>query len=67
MPDHEKKLQEYILNPYSCDNKGLLKNAISKEIKNNIIIQRVNILKKQIEGHKKELVKIMKAFEKLKK
>lgn len=45
---HRTKLAEYRKNPYSCDNRNLLKNAPTTELEKNIIKERVASLKNQI-------------------
>lgn len=55
--EHEQKLADYRKNPFSQDNKGLLKDQ-PPEIHKKIIEGRVRELERQIEKQKSELKKI---------
>lgn len=56
--EHKSKLEEYIRNPEAFDNKGILKNAPTPEIRQKIIDGRINQLQKQINKQQGELNKI---------
>ena len=53
--EHETKLAEYICDPIKNDNKGLLQQAISEEIKQKRIQGRIIQLKQQIRRQKLDL------------
>ncbi|MCX8713381.1 hypothetical protein J3U57_12725, partial [Gilliamella sp. B3464] len=57
---HEKKLKEYIKDPYSFDNKDFLKNAPNDEVRQNIINSRIKHLEHEINTFKKNIDKIKK-------
>lgn len=59
--EHEQKLADYRKNPFSQDNKGLLKDQ-APEIQQKIIEGRVRELERQIEKQKSELKKIDEAL-----
>ena len=58
--EHEKKLADYIADPYAYHNKGILANAPSDEIRQKIIQGRIEELKSQIAGHKSRIQQILK-------
>lgn len=53
-----KKLRAYIKNPDKFDNKGFLKNAPSKEVREKIISTRIKHLKTEIKSAKQNIKKI---------
>lgn len=57
--EHQTKLEEYIKDLYAHDNKGLLENAPSDEIRDKIFNGRVNAIQKQITKQIGELNKII--------
>lgn len=46
--EHQKKLDDYIKDPYAHDNKEILQNAPNQEIRDKIIQGNVDALQKQI-------------------
>lgn len=52
---HENKLAEYRANPMKFDNKGILRNAASPEIRQKIIEGRIGKLQKEIRMYKNQL------------
>ena len=63
--EHEKKLQDYIQNPDAFDNQGLLKNAPSEQIRQNIIQGRVNHLTSEIQGWREQISKLQQQLSEL--
>jgi len=61
--EHQQKLTDYIRDPYAYDNKDLLKNAPTEEIRQKIINGRIDVIQKQIDKQMKELDKINKLLE----
>lgn len=59
MQDHAKKLEQYKQNPYRFDNKGLLKNAPSEEVRNKIIQARIAHLEKEIQAFYNNITKLI--------
>lgn len=57
--EHQKKLDDYIKDPYGHDNKGILENAPTQEIRDKIIQGRIDALQKQINKQQGELDKII--------
>ncbi len=57
---HKKKLADYIKNPSKYDNKGFLKNAPTDKIRDKIIKQRINHLRKEINTFENNIKKIKK-------
>ncbi len=64
LQEHQQKLRDYKLNPDKFDNKGILKNASNKQIREKIIEGRIKELSSQIHKHKTELIKIEEALKK---
>ncbi|MFH1644050.1 MAG: hypothetical protein ABIA74_02650 [bacterium] len=56
--EHKEKLEAYLKNPDKYDNKGFLKNAPNTNIRQQIINNRAEILKKDILKQEGELAKI---------
>ena len=56
--EHQQKLNEYIKDPMKFDNKNVLKNAPSNEVKDKIIAGRVKHLEKEINTFKENIQKI---------
>jgi len=56
--EHKQKLLNFRTNPFAHDNRGLLKNATSDEIRQRIIEGRIKVLERQIAKQKGELAKI---------
>lgn len=54
---HIQKLEQYKANPFAFDNKGLLRNAPSDEIRQKIIAGRIRKLEGQIETFRKAIQK----------
>ena len=53
--EHKKKLEDYIKNPDSFDNKDFLKNAQNQEVRQRIINGRVRHLEKEIKDFQKSI------------
>jgi RHS repeat-associated protein len=53
--EHKKKLEDYIKNPDSFDNKDFLKNAPNQEVRQRIINGRVKHLEKEIKDFQKSI------------
>ena len=64
---HEKKLQDYIQNPDAFDNQGLLKNAPSQQIRQNIIQGRIKHLTSEIQGWREQITKLQQQLNELRK
>lgn len=60
--EHKDKLDQYSRDPYSMDNKGLLRNAPNDEVRARIIEGRKKVLRDAIERHRSELRKIEEAL-----
>jgi RHS repeat-associated protein len=60
LAEHQKKLADYTADPMSQDNKGLLRNAPSEQVRRQIIAGRTKVLEDQIIKHQGELAKIKK-------
>lgn len=60
--EHEDKLRDYQRDPYSMDNKGLLKNAPNDSVRESIIRGRTKVLQDAITRHQNELRKIQEAL-----
>ena len=58
--EHVQKLGDYKANPGAHDNKGLLRNAPSAAIRQQIIDGRVKVLEGQITKNQNELAKVEK-------
>jgi RHS repeat-associated protein len=56
--EHQQKLESYKNNPEASDNKGLLKNAPSKEVRDRIVNGRIRKLEKEIRAFEKALQKL---------
>lgn len=57
--EHIQKLLDYQRDPYAYDNKGILENAPSDDIREKIIQGRIDQLIKQINKQKGELEKVL--------
>lgn len=57
--EHKEKLAEYIKNPDAFDNKGFLKNAPSKEVRQKIIQTRIKHLESEIKNFEKQIEKLI--------
>ena len=57
--EHQKKLADFVKNPDAFDNKGLLKNAPSPEIRQKIIEGRVRHLQTEIKAFQDQINKIL--------
>ena len=57
--EHQKKLADYRANPDAFDNKGLLKNAPSEQIRQRIIEGRVRHLEKEIQTFQENIDKVL--------
>jgi RHS repeat-associated protein len=62
--EHELKLQQYIDDPYAFDNQGLLRNAPSEEIRQQIIQGRINHLRTEIDGFREQIDVLRSSLEK---
>lgn len=56
--EHEAKLEAYKRDPYSFDNKGILKNAPNDEIRQRIINGRIAHLEQEIKTFRENIYKI---------
>jgi RHS repeat-associated protein len=56
--EHEQKLAEYIRNPEAFDNQGLLRNAPSQQIREQIISGRIRKLQLEIQKFRNEIGKL---------
>ncbi|MBC6952035.1 hypothetical protein DWB58_29305 [candidate division KSB1 bacterium] len=56
--EHKEKLAEYIKNPDAFDNKGFLKNAPSKEVRQKIIQTRIKHLESEIKNFEKQIERL---------
>jgi len=53
--EHRQKINQYRQNPEGFDNKGVLKNAPSPEIRQRIIEGRIKHLEKEIQAFEKNI------------
>jgi hypothetical protein len=60
--EHEDKLAKFKANPDAFDNKGVLRNAGSPEIRDKIIAGRVRTLQQDIGKQRSELQKLVEAI-----
>lgn len=56
--EHQQKLKDYLADPMKFDNKGVLKNAPSDEVRDKIIAGRVKHLEKEIKTFGENIQKI---------
>ena len=56
--EHVTKLEQYIKDPYSLDHKKFLQN-VSEELKNQVIANRIRLLRGEIEGFKQRIIEII--------
>lgn len=56
--EHEEKLREYMANPDAFDNKGILKNAPTEEIRQRIIDGRIRHLQHEINNWKEQIERL---------
>ncbi len=63
LAEHQAKLNAYRANPDALDNKGLLRNAPTQEIRDQIIQRRIQILERDIKHFETQIEKVKNSCE----